>query len=749
MVWTVIFKPVIPIPILLGVGTVGLAAILGGYAWGARGTGNLRKLSLALLRTAALAVMLLILARPMVLQPEDTVSDRPSFSVLVDASESMNTKDAQGQSRYRAAVAGLFDQRGNSLIPEFFQRFRVKLYSFDKEARSTSPAELASRQRTEGKATHIAAALMDVVQEGAEQPQGVLLISDGRSNEIDSRASVNSAARHLRTMKIPVWTAPVGLATEVKDVYVVTKLNSSYLLADQPGSIHASVTGAGYADWNVKLNLYREDRYLTSTQVNLRGGHGEISFPIREPRKGVFQYRVEVEALPGETDTKNNERCVVARVVDEKVKVLVVEATPHWDSKFLLRALRADMNIEVTSIFHINRNKTFAVVEKISENNALSKTLTPGVRMPKTRAELDRYDCIFLGKAIDDVFSSKDLGLLRDYVARRGGSLVFFRGKPYTTGSPALAGLEPVTWGQGRLTDARFELTAPGKSNPMFDYKPHERQGDVIVRELPAMTSITRVDDQKSLAVILARTRDSAYGSQMATVAYHRYGKGKVMTIAASGLWQWGFLPEPLQEYDDIHARFWGQMIRWLISDSEFLPGRDISFVADRHTYSPGDTVRLALSARLVDQARYRPWVELTDPAGETTRLVPRLQAGSDNLYAAHFNPEKQGQYKAVLHNNIGQPQSDMLRFTVYDDSLEARYVHADRDLLQQLADTTGAESLELAQLQTLPQKVKAFARLSRERTKPQDIWDRRWVFGVLIGLLGGEWLLRRISGLV
>jgi len=749
MFWTVIFKPVIPVSILLGVGAVGLGAIIGGYAWGAQGTGKIRKLCLALLRSAALAAMLLILARPMILQPEESVSDRPSFSILVDASESMNTEDMDGKSRYRAAVAALFDKRGNPLIPELFQRFRVKLYSFAKEARLCSGVDLASRQQAEGKATRIAKALMDVMERGTDKPEGVLLISDGRSNEIDSRASVNNTARYLRTMKVPVWTAPVGEATEVKDVYVVTKLSSSYLLADQPGSIHASVTGSGYADWNVKLNLYREDTYLTSMQVTLRGGHAEVSFPIREARKGVFQYRIEVEALPGEADTQNNERCVVARVVDEKVKVLVVEATPHWDSKFLLRALRADMNIEVTSIFHINRNKTFAVVEKISEDNALTKTVAPGIKMPKTKAELDRYDCIFLGKGIDDVFSSKELGLLRDYVSRRGGSMVFFRGKPYSTRSPELARLEPVTWGQGSLRDARFELTGPGKSNPMFDYQPHERQGDVIVRELPAMTSVTRVDDQKSLAVILAQTKDSAYGDKMATVAYQRYGKGKVMTIAAAGLWQWGFLPQPLQEYDDIHARFWGQMIRWLISDSEFLPGRDISFVVDRNTYTPGESVRLAISARLVDPRRYRPYVELTDPSGETVRLVPRLQADSDNVYAAHFNPEKQGQYKAVLHNNIGQPKSDMVRFTVYDDSLEARSVHADRDLLQQLAETTGAESLGLAQIQTLPKKIKAFARLSRERTKPRDIWDRRWVFGILIGLFGFEWLLRRVSGLV
>jgi hypothetical protein len=84
-------------------------------------------------------------------------------------------------------------------------------------------------------------------------------------------------------------------------------------------------------------------------------------------------------------------------------------------------------------------------------------------------------------------------------------------------------------------------------------------------------------------------------------VVYQRYGKGKVMSIGASGLWQWGFLPERLEEYDDIYGRFWSQMIRWLVSGSEFLPGRDVSFQIDKSAYRPREMVRMTVSAKLVD----------------------------------------------------------------------------------------------------------------------------------------------------
>lgn len=750
MLDNIVFKPVLSWPVLIGVGGIAFVAIIAGYALTTLGNGKLCRITLTVLRLGVLTMLLLILARPMAYIPEASEKFRLTFGVLVDSSESMNTEDVDGRSRFTAARDSLMKRRSQSLLQGLAEEYQVKLYRFDKTLHPASAGELARQQDAEGKQTCIAQALMEATRtSNAGKPKGLLLVSDGRSNEPDARVEVNHAARTLRMMQIPVWTVPVGEITEVKDVSIIANLNASYLLADQPGSIRVSVFGTGYDHRPVTLHLYREDSYLSSTQVNLVKGHAEAEFPIQEALKGVYQYHIEAEPFEDEADMDNNRRYVIARVVDEKIKVLVVEAKPHWDSKFLLRALRADMNIEVTSIFHINRRKTVAVVEQIAEDNALVKTVTPGVKMPRTREALYHYDCVLLGKDMEDVFTSADLRLLRDYVAERGGSVVFFRGKPYEGRNRELETLEPIQWGKGSLTDTRFELTSLGQSNPMFEYGSADRPSDAVVRELPSMTSITRVADEKSLAVILAKTRDHEYGGEMATVAYHRYGKGKVMSIGALGLWQWGFLTERLQEYDDIHARFWGQMIRWLVSDSEFLPGRDISFVVDRHTYQPGDRVRLAVSAKMVDPLRYRPEIELTDPQGRTEMLYPLPQADNDSIYAVFYTPQQRGQYRAVLSNNIGEPKTDMVRFTVYDYALENRCVHADRDLLAHVAKTTGGDMLELDEVETLPAKIKTFERLSRDRVKPKDIWDRGSVFTLLVAMLGCEWLLRRMSGLV
>jgi hypothetical protein len=745
----VIFDPLVSIPLLLGIGVLVGLVVLVVYARTAHGMRRFLRIALVLMRIGVLCGLIVLLMRPMALVPQEEVRDKPALSVLVDTSQSMNTKDVENRSRYEAAV-GALGARKSSLLSRLGRNYEVQLFSFDKDIRRTALRFLADGRQADGRETHIGAALTDVVKGGANtRTRGILLVSDGRSNELDPQSSMRSAARYLRTLKIPVWTVPVGTASEVKDVYVLARLNSNFLLAGQPASLNVSLMGTGYTDWTAKVHLYREDKLVTSKQVLLENGHAEISFPVREEQRGTFQYRVEMDPLTGESDPENNKRSVIARVIDDKTRVLVVEARPHWDSKFLLRTLRADMNVEVTSIFYINPDKTFAVVERLSDGDATEKKVLPGLRMPRTREELRKYDCIFLGKDIDEVFSSGELKLLQEYVGDDGGNVVFFRGKPYAGSSPELARIEPVQWGSGTLTDAHFELTEEGKANPIFDYGSRGKASDVIIRELPAMTSVTRVTDEKSLAVVLARVEEGRRNEQIATVVYQRYGKGKVMSIGASGLWQWGFLPERLGEYDDIYGRFWSQMIRWLVSGSEFLPGRDVSFQIDKSAYRPREMVRMTVSAKLVDRSRYTPRIELAQPDGRKVRLTPEPRQDNETVYVAQFAPETEGEYEAVLYNNVGKPDTDMVRFTVYDDSVEQRCVQADREMMNLIAEVTGGEMLEVSQLDTLPDKMQAFETLVRERVKPKDIWDRLPVFSMLISVLGVEWFLRRASGLL
>ena len=107
----VIFDPLISVPLLMGIGVLTGLIVLFIYARTAGGLRRFLRIGLTLMRISVLGALLILLLRPMALKPRDEVYDRPALSVLVDTSQSMNTKDVGSRTRYEAALAALQDKK--------------------------------------------------------------------------------------------------------------------------------------------------------------------------------------------------------------------------------------------------------------------------------------------------------------------------------------------------------------------------------------------------------------------------------------------------------------------------------------------------------------------------------------------------------------------------------------------------------------------------------------------------------------
>jgi hypothetical protein len=744
----ILFQPPFPMQPIVGAGVLLFVLAVVSYRYGGPDLNPVKRMFLVLLRTLALAGVVVVLCRPMAVRPNPEPVEKPVFTVLVDTSASMNTKDEENQSRMKA-VATALQLAESTFLEDLAQRYEVNFYEFADEVRPGTFAELTGRETAKGTKTDIASALFGAVNASqGRKHAGVLLITDGRDN---AGGDVAQVATHLKSLKVPVWTAGVGSLTETRDVYLTARMNQNFSFVKQPAAIKVDLSQTGFKNGYAKVNLYREDKYVTTRQVNLKEGTTSLEFPIKEDHKGVFKYSVAVEPLPGEADLKNNRRSVFVRVVEDKPKVLLVEGEPYWDTRFLLRALHSDPNLEVSSVFQLSPDKAFAIQERTPHGNPDKKSTRTDFAMPRTRDGLYQYDCLILGRGVDAMLGSEELKLLRDYVMERGGSIVFSRGKAYSGDQPEIASLEPVVWDTQTIRDVRFELTTEGRMNPIFTFD-GARPPDTVIRELPSMVSVTKILKEKSLSVVLAKSRAGTNGQEIAVISYQRYGKGKVMSIGSSGLWRWAFMPEDLKQFDAVYQLFWRQMVRWLIDESDFLPGQDISFRTERYTYGLGEKIRLVVRAKNVPAAQYQPRIVIQAPDAKPLLVTPAReeQEGDRELaYSTYYTPETEGEFEARLVNNVGQPREDTARFTVYSDSIETRLVAADRELLAQVAKVTGGGELPLAELKDLPRRVRQFEELSREKLKARDIWDKLPVFSLLVALLAMEWYLRRRLGLV
>jgi hypothetical protein len=189
----------------------------------------------------------------------------------------------------------------------------------------------------------------------------------------------------------------------------------------------------------------------------------------------------------------------------------------------------------------------------------------------------------------------------------------------------------------------------------------------------------------------------------MAVLAYQNYGQGKVLSLVGEGLWRWALLPPELKDYATCYSDFWTQLIRWMVNQSDFLPGQDVSLKTDHATYAAGDTVALLAFVRGKKQAALPP-VTITQPDGHTAR-VALGKGGSQADFVGAYRPEGPGEYLASLDRPRGG--SLIVPFNVYPDSEEDLVTAADPDLMRQIAHEGGGEALTPGTLRDLPDKLK------------------------------------------
>jgi hypothetical protein len=229
-----------------------------------------------------------------------------------------------------------------------------------------------------------------------------------------------------------------------------------------------------------------------------------------------------------------------------------------------------------------------------------------------------------------------------------------------------------------------------------------------------------------------------------------RYGKGTVTTLNAEGLWQWDFFPSEEQS-TQMYADFWTGLVQWIATYSDFLPGHEWALRLSAQSVWPGEPVKAVLVHRDPGAGISEPPpVKVFDGGDLIQEVIPR-GAGREGEWSTVFTLTKPGTYRVEVGTDSREDRAPVLS-TVHVKRLptETEDVSAHPSLLTGLAAQSGGTVLEEDELVDL---------LGREQgldvalgTGPaiwDTRWDRVWILAVLLGLLGGEWFLRRRHGLL
>lgn len=757
-----------------------------------------KKIFLGVMRFLGCAVILTILAGPvMEVVKSDVV--KSSVVIMFDQSDSMNFDDRRVEAEQIALAAkavgrlrmtdqavrlsdadrkdlarikridvvkGLMANKELDLIKRLEERFRVEYYGFDSGIRPVAPRSMEDaggpigELEAAGLTTNVGTSLRELVKKmKGRQIAGVVLLTDGGSNKGEDPIITSEE------IGIPIYPVGVGLP-EAKDIQISYIFAEDVVFVEDRVPIFVRVKHKGYEGRSATLKLLRRK------QGSAAGGEAvtekEITFSelgeqteilhMTPTQTGTFSFVAQIDPRPEEMISENNSRSKDIKIIDEKIKVLVVEGPPRWEFRYLQNAMRRDKRVEL----------------KTMQRSADPEVAMPGSNyikhFPSEREEFFQFDLIILGNVAQEFFTETDLEMMYDFVEADGGSILFIPGKnnmPDTyediTFTPEGKDVEvrfldllpvaiepqPTVSGRDQMASAppepfKLKLSAEGREHTItrLDIDP-----DVNAEQWERMPEVYWYYEAIALkpaasALVVHDSERTQSGQPMPVVAVQRFGRGRTMYVGTDEIWTWRYKPGPEQ-----YRRFWGQAVQYLAMAHLLGESKRIQLNTDQKTYAVGDKAKI--TARVLDPS-YSPMTSETVIAqvhageAESHNVTLNLVHGTPGMYKGEYQTQGQGPHRLTLRNAEEEAELD---FDVVIPRIEFDNPGMKWELLGEIAGRSGGQAYRVDGLAKLAESIDQ----RRQKTKirlEDPLWDAPIMVILFTLFFGIEWFVRKRADL-
>ncbi|MCS7046177.1 MAG: VWA domain-containing protein [Gemmataceae bacterium] len=775
---------------------VGLGAVVGYMYRQERGEfGPVRRSVMIGLRIVLLAMVLFFLARPLLLA-EFTGQRRSGVVVLLDNSQSMSQRDRRVREvdQLRVALAKDLlppttkitgddpaalppvpaetpkDPSRAELVRWVLANPKLKLaeglanhgplrpYLVGQRLRGTldeagpgAPLErlLASFRADEAK-TALADAIYEVLQrKDGDTPAAIVVISDGQDNA--SKYTLAEAGAEAARLGVPLHLWGVG-SSDAASLAIKEVAAPDTLFVDDTITVPIRWRALGFQQGTIEVVVTLGGKEVARKERAVQLGadvRDVISFvvPKGKDKEELRDLVVRVQ-LKGSNQFRDDMRREV-RVVDRKIRVLVIEHSPRFEYKFLQAALLRDRRVEADFLL-------------VQADPKVAKSGPPFLpEFPPSRAKFfdARYNVILLGDVAATYLGREHLDWIKEFVEKRGG-LIVLAGRqhmPATYLGTPLAEMLPVEFTAQKFKldpEARTQeypptLTEAGQRTDWLALADGPEDNLKTWSELPGFFWHYPVTKLRPAAVSLVVNARAKMGDQpMPIVAAHWYGQGQVIFLGTDETWRWRYNVQ-----DKLFVRFWGQLI-----------------------YQAGLPSLLGESAKRVHVALERSQAVLGQPGSIYVRLLdklfnprldPQVEAQLEYLDAQPGQPRlrkltlqavpgRPGDYRALLpHDHPGRfvfkvanPDTATFSYRVEPPPLhELDEIGMAEKELRELAELSGGRFYREEDLAGL---AEAITTRHTPFTRRQEIllWNPL-AFLVFLALITAEWLVRKFSNLI
>jgi hypothetical protein len=761
----------------------------------ARDVPPVRRYAMAALRATLLALMLVLLLQPVFRYTvEGTV--RRSLLMLIDASASMKIADPRtdeadlkrvaivknlidpvkgldqsvsnrealnGVTRLDVVRAGLTNERLD-LIKRLSKDYDLRPMTFGDvladagNAKSqandaaypngTNPTAWVSTLKAEAPSTALGDGLRDAILRSRGQPlTGMLVITDGQSN---TGSQVTAAAEIARQEKAPLYVWGVGISSP-KDVVVASMFAQDVAFLKDQVPVVVRVKGSGMQGRQGKLKLSLSGNPVDAKDVTFTGDEQVVSLEFTPDKPGDYDLVATIDPLNDEAVKDNNTVSQKVKVIDRKIKVLLVETTPRWEYKYLQTVLMRDRRVDAKFVL-------------LESDVAVSQGRdSPYVAsFPRDKKDLFAYDLVILGDVDPKGFATQQIDALVEFVDKFGGGLLVISGRRFNPaaykGTP-IAKMLPVelddrngaSTGSGRddaTAPIKVDLTPAGQSSLFMRITDRQQDNAATWGKLSPIYWVAPVGGAKPGAEVLAvdpgsgKVPGRANQQKTPIFALQQYGLGQVFYSGTDNTWRWR-----KNDGDQSHITFWGQVIQRLALPHLLGESKRTQLTLDRANYFAGE--RVTVYARLYDIA-FKP-IEATEVKGTyasadgrvTGNVMLRPLPDQNGMFRGEFVAPPQGQYQFW----VDRDEKTKLALNVGESRIELAETAMNEPLLTEIAKSTGGAFFREEDLYKLPDTVRQNAEGVKSRQEV-ELWSSPGYFLLLLGVVTAEWVMRKLMSL-
>ena len=731
------------------------------------------RMMLAAMRLTLVGIVLLMIAQ-ITLSLKRT--GLPCAAVLIDDSLSMTTVDhydekprqamaerlkkagAEGAelSRWNLARAVLSENNG-ALLRGIAAGHKLQIYFLtgaQPSRRQDVPGileEIRSAVPT-GQRTRLGSDVRTVLDElRGTTPAGLVLLTDGINTDGPPLAD---AADYARRRGVPLFSIGLGSQQPLRDLRLSDLLVDDVVFVDDVVSFECKLTANGFQGQKVVVSLREKNKpaVLAKTEVTVEadGQPQQVRVPYRPTQVGRFEFVVEAQPLPGELKTDNNRQQRTIQVRKEKIRVLLVQAYPSFEFRYLRNMLQRDETIALHTVLQE------ADLEHAEQDTSALRVF------PLRRDELFAYDVVIFGDVNPALLSATALQNLADFVDQpvKGGALVLIAGPSFMPAAyrqTPLGRLLPFAVENASYPDPAHVLsegfvvqpTDLGLVSPALQLGDTPAETQEIWRSLAPLYWLVELPKLKPGVRVLAEhpTRLAADGRHLPVFCFQYVGAGKVLFHATDETWRWRY-----RSGDAYFARYWVQTIRYLCRAKLTDASRAAMLTTERREYAEGEPVRLR--ARFADE-RLAPaddngvTVVVERSGRQTERLQLHRAAAGRGVFEGVLSRPAPGDYHAWIAVSAPKGELPAADFTVNPPAGEFAEIRMDAAELRRAAEQTGGRFYTFETAQRLLDDLPPGRQVPIESLPPLPLWNTWPLLALFLALLIAEWILRKRRGMI